>query len=109
LQIGLNFAIIEHMKKKIPKELQPLLWSKSVGKLDLGRDRNYIIHQILSYGDLKHLRWLFKVYKNRDITDVFVRFPQKIYQPSVFYFVKNFILHLKTKKLKEKNYAKNLF
>jgi beta-lactamase regulating signal transducer with metallopeptidase domain len=77
--------------------------------LDKKQDKVYIIHQILSYGDLKNLRKLFRVYSRREIREIFIRYPKKIYQPAVFYFIKNFILGLKNKRLKEKNYVKTLF
>ena len=97
------------MQSKISKGLQPLLWSKNVAKLDLRRDQNYNIHQVLSYGDLKHLRWLFNVYKISAIRSVFIKSPQKIYQRAIFYFVKNSVLGLKNKNLEEKYYVKSLF
>lgn len=96
-------------QKFIPLELQPILWSKNVKDLDLEKDKNYIIHQILSYGNLKQIRWLFKVYKREEIKKVFLEFPKKIYQPAVFYFVKKFVLKLRKKKLKEEKYVKNPF
>lgn len=94
--------------KKIPPKFQALLWSKNVEKLDLEQDKIYIIHQILSYGDLKELQWLFRIYDRKEIEEVFIRFPKKIYQSAVFYFVKNFVLDVKNKRLREENYVKSL-
>jgi len=94
--------------KKIPLKYQPLLWSKNIEKLDLKQDKIYIIHQILSYGDLKELKWLFRIYDKKEIEEVFIKFPKKIYQSAVFYFIKNFVLGVKTKRLREKNYVKSL-
>ena len=95
--------------KKIPSSLQPFLWSKSVKKLDRDRDKVYIIHQILSYGDFKELRQLFKIYDRKEVGEVFTKYPKKIYQPSVFYFVKNFVLNLRKKRVNENNYVKTPF
>ncbi len=95
--------------KKIPSNLQSFLWSKSVERLDKERDKVYVIHQILSYGDLKELRQLFKIYDQKEIKEIFIKYPKRIYQPSVFYFVKNFILGLKNKRLREQDYVKTLF
>ncbi|MEW6067170.1 MAG: hypothetical protein AB1610_02575 [Nitrospirota bacterium] len=95
--------------KKIPAKLQPFLWSKSVEKLDRDKDNVYIIHQILSYGDFKEIRQLFRIYNRREITEIFIRSPKKIYQPSVFYFIKNHMLGLKNRKLREAQYVKTLF
>lgn len=94
---------------KIPSALQPFLWSKNIEKLDRNRDKIYIIHQILSYGDFKELRWLLRIYGDKEVREVFTKYPKKIYQPSVFYFIKNFILKLKNKRLKEDDYVRGLF
>lgn len=37
----------------IPENWQGILWSCNVKKLDWQKDKNYIIHQVLMYGDLK--------------------------------------------------------
>jgi len=92
--------------KKIPSSFQPFLWSKSIDKLDRERDKIYIIHQILSYGDLKELKWLFRIYSRKEVREVFTKYPKKIYQPSVFYFIKDFILGFKNRRLKEEDYVK---
>ena len=96
-------------KRRIPRTFQPFLWSKCVGKMDRDKDKIYIVHQILSYGDLRELRHLFRIYDRKEVGEVFTRYPKRIYQPSVFYFVKNFILELKNRRLKEKDYVKALF
>ena len=95
--------------KRVPSRFQPFLWSKSIEKIERDKDKIYIIHQILSYGDLKELRLLFQIYDRKEIRNVFLRFPKKIYKPSVFFFVKNHILGLKNKRLRERNYVKTLF
>jgi len=95
--------------RRIPRTFQPFLWSKNVGKMDRDRDKIYIVHQILSYGDLKELRQLFRIYDRKEVGEVFTKYPKRIYQPSVFYFVKNFILELKNRRLKEEDYVKALF
>ena len=96
-------------KNTIPPDFQPILWSINVKDLNLKRDKIYIIHQILSYGTLDQIRWLFKVYKREEVREVFLKFPKRLYQPAVLYFVKNFILGLKSKKIKEDKYVKALF
>jgi hypothetical protein len=96
-------------KKRFPLAFQSFLWSKSIKELDREGDKIYIIHQILSYGDLKELRQLFRIYDRKEVGEVFTKYPKRIYQPSVFYFVKNFILELKNRRLKEEDYVKALF
>ena len=95
--------------KKIPPTFQPFLWPKSTEKLDREKDKIYIIHQILSYGDVREVRQLFRIYDKKEVRETFVKYPKKIYQPSVFYFTKNFVLGLGRKRLKEENYVKTSF
>ena len=58
---------------EIPKSLQGILWSVNVARLDLERDKNYIIHQVLAYGNLEQIRWLFQVYGRQGVKDVFMK------------------------------------
>lgn len=88
---------------------QGILWSKDIKNIDLQRDKIYIIHQVLSYGQIKQIKKLFKIYNLDEIRDVFENHPKRIYSPAVFNFVKNFILHLKAKKLPKEKYVKISF
>lgn len=94
--------------KKIPRWLQPILWSADVADLDLKRNRGYIINQILSLGTIKELKWLFKTYSRRILREIFVKKPNKVYTASSFNFVKNILLEIKNKKLSPKYYVKSL-
>lgn len=93
--------------QKIFNSLQGILWSKNIKNLNLERDKIYIIHQVLSYGNLQQIKWLFKIYGLKEIQRVFLKHPKKIYAAPVFYFVKNFILDLKNKKLNSQKYVKD--
>ena len=77
-----------------PQRLQGILWSCSVDKLDLWKDRVYIIHQILMYGSFKEIRWLYTVYSDNLINDIFANRPMKVYTKTGFNYVKNYILNL---------------
>jgi hypothetical protein len=57
-------------RMKIPKSLQWLFWSCKIESLDLKRDKDYIISQVLNYGTEKELKWLFKVYSEKEIKKV---------------------------------------
>lgn len=70
--------------KKLPKFLQPFLWSVKIEELDWWTDRIYIIHQILAFGDVKALKWLFKNYSREEIKKVFLKHPMRIYRNSSF-------------------------
>ena len=96
------------LAKKIPQRLQSVLWSTDVNLLDTKRDKNYIIHQVLLYGTFKEIQWLMQEYTKREIIDVFIRHPSKIYPKNAFYFIKNFILQLKNKKLLEEKYVSTI-
>lgn len=92
----------------VPKKLQAVLWSVDVKRLDIDRDKNYIIHQILSYGRLEDILWLFDNYAREDLRRVFTTIPYKDYSPSRFHFVKEYLLGLKHHSLDERLYVKNI-
>lgn len=92
---------------KIPIELQGILWSRDILKLDLERDKNYIIHQVLMYGSLTQINWLRSVYSKEKIEKEFVEKPRKLYTKSAFNFIKNYILGI-TKQLEVDFYVKDL-
>lgn len=95
--------------KKIPRDFQGILWSTKVDNLDLQEDKNYIIHQILAYGSLEQIKWLFKNYPKEEIIDNFVNSPRKNYTPAAFNFIKNFILDLEKQELNPEYYVKTIF
>lgn len=91
----------------IPKKLQPVLWSANTDNLDLVKDRYYIVHQILIYGSFDDLKWLFRHYSKKEVTEVFLK-AYKNYPNNVFYFVKNYILNLKNIDLNEDDYVTSI-
>jgi len=93
----------------IPKRLQPILWSKQVGTLDPKKDKNYIVHQILMYGSLDEMGWLFKNYSREEIKEIFVKYPKKIYTPQALNFVKTAVLGIKDVKVKDDDYVKTVY
>lgn len=96
-------------KNEIPESFQGILWSVNVKNLDLRKDKVYIIHQVLMYGTLRQIKWLFRVYGKETIRKVFLKDPQRIYNPPAFFFSKNFILGLKNIPLSEKKYVTSIF
>lgn len=94
---------------KIPKNLQSVFWSSDIDELDLSKDKSYIIHQILIYGTLTDIKWLFKQFSRQDILDTFIRKPRKIYPPEVYHFTKNYLLGLKDIHLAEDQYVTTVF
>jgi hypothetical protein len=57
-------------KKKIPKFLKSVFWSYNIEDLDLKRDKELIITQVLNHGDWQKLKWLYSVYSDKDIKKV---------------------------------------
>lgn len=82
------------MNPKLPKNLQAVLWSKNIDKLDFQKSKNYVIHQILAYGTWEHLVWLFKKYPEGAIRKVFSTQPEKDYSEKSFNFAKNILLEI---------------
>lgn len=78
----------------VPKRLQAVLWSVNTDKLDLQKDKEYIVHQILGYGRWEDIKWLFKIYGQSQIKDVFVNHPSKDYYPAGFNFVSKILLEV---------------
>src|SRR3972149_9305214 len=95
-------------QKKIPQKLQSVLWSSGVRKLNSERDKNYIIHQILSYGGLDEILWLFEKYGASQIIKTFTTTAFKDYRKARFYFVKNILLNLEDRDMSELLYVKNI-
>src|SRR3989344_5912332 len=91
---------------KIPESFQGILWSRNVSNLDLDLDKNYIINQLLAYGSLTNLKWLFKTYTISDIKKIFKKYPSKDYTKKSFNFVKNILLDEK-ENIDEKKYVKS--
>lgn len=98
----------ENKKALLPKNLKGILWSKNIADIELERDKVYIIHQVLSFGDIDEIRWLFKNYSLEEVKIVFINTPKRIYTRPVFLFIKDFILKINTG-LDEKKYVKSFF
>ncbi len=81
----------------IPKDLQGVLWSCSVDKLDLNKDKEYIIHQILAYGSWENIIWLFDKYGKDKVKEVFINYPSKDYSPAGLKFVSKILLDVENK------------
>lgn len=81
------------MINKIPKNFQGLLWSRSIEKLDIEKNKIYIIHQLLAYGTINEYLWLFKTYGLNKVREIFTAYPQKdYYSDDYFGFIKLKIL-----------------
>lgn len=52
---------------KIPPKMKYLFWSYDVSRLDIQKDKEYIITQTLNHGTWEDVKWLLKVYSRREI------------------------------------------
>ncbi len=91
-------------KKKLPKFLQPFLWSVKIDDLDIKKDKVYVVNQILAFGDIEALKWLFNNYSFAAIKRVFLSRSMRIYRDSAFNFVKKNLLGI-NKPLNTKKYV----
>ena len=91
----------------IPSSMQSIFWSQSVENLDFDKDRSYIIHQTLRYGNLEHIAWLKKQYSSSELEQTFLQKPTKVYNPSSLNFVKNYVLDLENQDIDESKYLKS--
>jgi|SRR3989344_3509894 len=55
---------------ELPEFLKVFLWSVDFKKLEKEKSRNYIIFQLLEFGNKEAIRWLFENYTVEKITDV---------------------------------------
>lgn len=94
------------MMKKIPASFQSIFWSVKLEDLDLEKDKAYIINQVLAFGGIEELRWLFKTYPQRVIREVFLHQPIKTYRAPAFNFAKEILLGIK-ENLPGENYVIN--
>jgi len=95
-------------KKQTPSHLQSILWSIGTDQLDLDKNRNYIIHQVLMYGQLSDINWLFEQYPHQEIQQVFLEHPQPIYTKPALNFLTKFILNLTPQQIDWSKYIKHV-
>jgi hypothetical protein len=90
---------------KIPKRMKWLFWSYDIDSLDLKRDKDYIIPQVLNYGTWEDLKWLFKVYSRKEIKKA-IKYPRR---GVWFRKVLNFWTKIFNVKLKKEVFEKAIF
>jgi hypothetical protein len=89
----------------IPLSFRAFLWSVDISKLDLHKHRRYIIHQLLSYGDLDAFAWLKKNYSLPTVQEVFINSPEKVYTERSFSFVTKMLLRLHQQDVAKEKYV----
>jgi len=92
----------------VPRKFQPYLWSVNIKNLDQEKDKAYIIHQLLHYGDLNAFKWLKKTYTLKQVKELFVKYPKKMYSARSFHFVSQYLLHFSDQSIDSKKYVQNI-
>jgi len=83
-----------------------LFWFLNADKLNLRKDRHFIIHQVLSQGNMDDVRQLFKIYGKQTIRREFKKPKIGLYYPNIL----NFAQHLLgVKRLAKRKYLKNIY
>ncbi len=54
-------------KSKIPAEFKRYFWDIDFNKLDLKKQRNFILERLLNYGVLNTFGWIFHTFSNREV------------------------------------------
>lgn len=54
----------------MPTEFKKYFWDVEFEKLDLEKNKRYIISRLYCYGDLKAIRWIKQTYTKKDIEEV---------------------------------------
>lgn len=91
-------------KKHPPKFLQPYLWSYDLSEIDLDNpnDQGVIITQVLNYGTLKDVQWLFKTYSPQKIKKIIKNPHRGVWFPETLnYWDRLFRLNIPKKKYQE--------
>ena len=73
--------------KALPDRWQRLLWSAGLEDIDLERDKVYVIHQILAWGEPEDLSLLFEIYGKKEVRRVFLEHPKRVYTRKALRFV----------------------
>lgn len=92
----------------LPENLKPLFWSDDFNALDSQKHKAHIVHQILIYGTIEDIKWLFKTYSKKEIISIFINKPSKNYPAEVYHFIKNYLLDLKKLDLNPDKYVTSI-
>ena len=57
----------------MPTELKKYFWDTQFEKLDLRKNKRYIISRLYCYGDLNAIKWVKETYSKEDIREVAIK------------------------------------
>ena len=92
--------------KTLSGSLRKLFWFTDAGKIDVQKDANLVVHQVLSLGDLKDIRRLFVLYPKSTIKKEFLKAKKGMYHPAVLKLCAD-LLGVKIKN--PRRYIKNVY
>lgn len=58
------------MQKFLPKKFKTFFWDFDTKNLDIIKHKSFIIERILEKGRMEHIKWVFKIYRKKDIKKV---------------------------------------
>ena len=57
----------------MPEEFRKYFWDTQFEKLDIRKNKRYIISRLYCYGDLKAIKWIKSVYSKDEIKEVAIK------------------------------------
>lgn len=60
----------------LPKKVRQFFWSYDTQKMNVKDDSRIIVFNILNYGNISSIKWLFGIYPEREIIDNANHFPE---------------------------------
>jgi hypothetical protein len=96
-------------KKQSLEKLKKLFWSANFEKLDIVKDKVYIIHQTLAFGTLSDIKLLFNLYSLEEVRHIFLKQPKPLYSPQALNFLQKYILQIEDARLSKERYIKDVF
>ena len=72
----------------LPKYFKPILWFDDFNKINLNKDKDLILYQVLEKGRMEHLKYLQKKLGNKAIYDFAKKNNHKFTRKSILAFVK---------------------
>ena len=72
-------------EQKLPDFFAPILWSYTMGALDIKKNQRLIITQTINYGSWKHWQWIASTYRKDEVRHVLSLLPETSFRASAFY------------------------
>ena len=60
--------------KRLPKFLKKYFWDVSFEKIDIEKNKEYVLKRILNYGDEKAVRWMYDNFEKSEIKNTLSNF-----------------------------------